>query len=168
MEIPTLETARLRLVPPAMRHFEAYAAIVADPAFVERLGLPPMTRNEAHRSLCAMVGHWQLLGWGNFLVEERDGERFVGRIGINAWEGWPEPELGWWIAPAAWGRGYAPEAARAVLGLARDRYQRTRLVSYIRAENHASVRVAEKLGARLEKTIDFLGGAAGVYVHAIE
>ena len=168
MDIPTLETARLRLVAPEARHFEAYAALVGDAAFMRHLELPPLDRTDAHRNLCAMLGHWQLRGWGNFLVEERDGGRLVGRVGINDWEGWPEPELGWWTAPPVWGRGYAPEAARAVLDLARTRYRRTRLISLIRPANGASIRVAEKLGATHERDLEFHGATARVYVHALD
>jgi RimJ/RimL family protein N-acetyltransferase len=167
MQIPTLETLRLRLVPPAQAHFEAYAALLADPLFVAHLELTPQSRNEADRSFCAMLGHWQLRGCGNFIVEERAGGRFVGRVGINAWEGWPEPELGWWIVPAAWGRGYAPEAATAVLELARRDPRRQRLVSFIRPNNVRSIRVAEKLGARRAGDIEFLGGPTQVHVHTL-
>jgi RimJ/RimL family protein N-acetyltransferase len=167
MDIPTLDTARLRLVAPASRHFESYAALVADGAFMQHLEQGPLGRTEAHRKLCAIVGHWQLRGWGNFVVEERDTGVLVGIVGINDWEGWPEPELGWWTVPAAWGKGYAAEAARAVLGLAQTRYGRKRLISLIRPTNRASIRVAEKLGAVPERDIDFHNGVARVYVHAL-
>jgi RimJ/RimL family protein N-acetyltransferase len=167
MEIPTLETARLRLVPPRPAHFEAYAALLADPLFVAHLELKPLSRNEADRSFCALVGHWHLRKCGNFIVEERGGGPMVGRVGINEWEGWPEPELGWWTVPAAWGRGYAPEAAAAVLELARRDPRRQRLVSFIRPSNARSIRVAEKLGARRALDIDFLGGPTQVHVHRL-
>jgi RimJ/RimL family protein N-acetyltransferase len=165
MDIPTVETERLRLVPPAAQHFAAFAALVADAVFMESLEMKPMDRNQADRAFCAMLGHWHLRGWGNFIVEERATGAFVGRVGINDWEEWPEPELGWWTAPAAWGKGYAPEAARAVLDFVRPR--RKRLISLIRAANARSIRVAEKLGATHEKDIEFLGSAARVYVHLL-
>jgi RimJ/RimL family protein N-acetyltransferase len=167
MQIPTLETARLRLVAPEARHFDAYAALVADAALMRDLEQPPLDRGAADRSFCAMLGHWHLRGWGNFLVEERGSGQLVGRVGITAWEDWPEPELGWWTAPAVWGRGYAPEAARAVLALARDTYRWTRLISLIRPTNHASIRVAEKLGALPEGDIEFHDRVARVYAHAL-
>ena len=167
MDIPTLETARLRLVAPEARHFEQYAALVADATFMQHIEQPPLGRTEAQRNLCAMLGHWHLLGWGNFLVEERETGVLVGRVGINDWEGWPEPELGWWTAPAAWGRGYAPEAARAVLGFVRTKYDCRRLISLIRPTNLASIRVAEKLGAVPEREIEFHNAIARVYVHTL-
>jgi RimJ/RimL family protein N-acetyltransferase len=167
MEIPTLETERLRLVAPAARHFDEFAALLADPGFVQHLDLSPLSRNDAHRAFCAMLGHWQLRGWGGFIVEERASGAFVGRVGINDWEGWPEPELGWWTIPAKWGRGYAGEAARAVLDFVRRLDRTSRLVSFIRRRNQRSIRVADKLGATYERDIEFLGGPTRVYVHKL-
>lgn len=167
MTIPTIATARLRLVPPSAHHFEALAALLADPAFAVHLEMEPCTRLEAHRSLCAMFGHWELRGWGGWLVEERATGVFVGRVGISDWEGWPEPELGWTIVPAYWGRGYAVEAARAVLDFARSLQRTTQLVSFVRANNTQSVRVAEKLGAVYERDIELYERPARVYVHTL-
>ncbi len=167
MDVPTLETDRLRLVAPAPRHFDAYAAALADPRLVEQLELEPLSRSDAHRGFCAMLGHWQLRGWGGFLVEERATGAFVGRVGIVDWEGWPEPELGWWIVPEDWGHGYAGEAARAVLDFVRGLRRTSRLVSFIRASNTQSIRVAEKLGAAYERDIELLDRPARVYVHTL-
>jgi RimJ/RimL family protein N-acetyltransferase len=165
MHIPSLETARLRLAPPEAHHFEAYAALVADAELMKHLEQPPQDRTTAYRAFCAMLGHWFLRGVGSWMVEERDTGRVVGRVGHIEWDGWPELELGWWIARDSWGRGYAPEAARAVLEHSWRDLKKTRLVSFIRPANLQSVRVAEKLGAVHEKDIPFLGSTSRVYVH---
>jgi RimJ/RimL family protein N-acetyltransferase len=57
-------------------------------------------------------------------------------------------ELGWWVWKTRWGRGYAPEAARASIRHARDALGLARLVAVIDPANRASIRVAEKLGMR--------------------
>lgn len=167
IDIPTIETERLRLVPPEPRHFDAFAALLADPEFVRHLEIAPCSRLEAHRSFCAMIGHWQLRGWGGFLLEERTTANFVGRVGISDWEGWPEPELGWSVIPAAWGRGYAVESARAVLDFVRGLGRTTQLASFVRASNAQSIRVAEKLGATYARDIELFGKSARVYVHTL-
>jgi len=167
MEIPTIETERLRLVPPASRHFDAFAAVLADRRFVEHLEIEPCSRQDAHRSFCAMLGHWQLLGWGGFIVEDRETGAFVGRVGVSNWEGWPEAELGWWVVPTAWGRGYAVESARAVLDFVRRLRRTSRLASFVRSENTRSIRVAEKLGGVYEGDIDLLGRPARVYGYTL-
>jgi len=64
MDIPTLETARLRLLTPVSRHFDAFAVVFAEPDFVKHLGIQPRDRETSHRGFCALLGHWRLRGWG--------------------------------------------------------------------------------------------------------
>jgi RimJ/RimL family protein N-acetyltransferase len=71
----------------------------------------------------------------------------VGGIGIDM-GGERGPELGYWITPAAWGRGYATEAGRAVLAIARETLGLRRIVSGHFVDNPASGRVLTKLGFR--------------------
>ena len=165
VDIPTLETVRLRLVPPVVRHFDAFAATFADPSFVVHLKIAPRDRETSHRSFCAMHGHWHFRGWGGFFVEERASGALVGCVGLSDWEGWPEPELGWWIVPAAWGRGYAVEGARAALEYFASLRRTNRLVSFVPPDNAPSIRVAEKLGAAHERDTELHGIPVRVYVH---
>lgn len=74
-----------------------------------------------------------------------DGARLIGSIGLARYE--DEVELGYWIAPAFWGQGYATEAVRAVLSLAKALGHR-RLVASHFADNPASGRVLAKAGFR--------------------
>ncbi|AXJ95955.1 GNAT family N-acetyltransferase [Sphingomonas sp. FARSPH] len=68
----------------------------------------------------------------------------VGGIGITPYE--TGPELGYWLTPDAWGRGYATEAGRAVVAMARDALPLTRLSAWHFVDNPASGRVLRKLG----------------------
>jgi RimJ/RimL family protein N-acetyltransferase len=82
----------------------------------------------------------------HLLIYERTGAepRLIGGIGLA-----PDAdgvELGYWIVPSHWGRGFATEAGRAVLAMARDTLRLDRLVSGHFAENPASGRVLRKLG----------------------
>jgi RimJ/RimL family protein N-acetyltransferase len=165
VEIPTIETQRLRLVAPVARHFDAFAEVFADPGFVAHLEIEPRNRETSYRGFCALLGHWHLRGWGGLLVEDRSSGELVGCVGLSDWEGWPEPELGWWTVPACWGRGYAFEAARALLDHIVAMRRTTRLVSFIPASNARSLRIAEKLGAKYERDMELHGTLVGVYVH---
>jgi RimJ/RimL family protein N-acetyltransferase len=80
------------------------------------------------------------------LAHEDAGEpRLVGCIGLHDTpEG--ETEIGYWLTPSAWGRGYATEAGRAMLGIARYGLGRRRLLSNHFLDNPASGRVLRKLG----------------------
>ncbi len=70
--------------------------------------------------------------------------RLIGGIGIADRDG--ESELGYWIVPSHWGRGYATEAGRAVVAAARDSLRIDRLVSGHFTDNPASGHVLRKLG----------------------
>jgi RimJ/RimL family protein N-acetyltransferase len=166
VDIPVLETERLRLVAFAERHFEAYASMLADPESTRFVGDgEPLDRMNAWRSMAMLLGHWVLRGFGMWAMERKDSGRFVGRVGLHQPEGWPDLELGWMLMPDERRQGYATEGARAALDFAFGRLNAQRLVSLIRVDNTAAERVARRLGGRQATTIDFLGGATLVYVY---
>lgn len=166
IEIPTLETERLRLTALADRHFEAYASMLADASSTRFVGDgEPLDRMNAWRSMAMLLGHWSLRGYGMWAIELKDTGEFVGRVGLHNPEGWPDLELGWMLMPAQRGKGYATEAGRAALAHAFSALHASRVISLIRLENSASERVARRLGARQATTIDFLGSATLVYIY---
>lgn len=143
-----VETERLLLRPPSAEDFDAFAAFCADPVAMEHLGgvqAPPV----AWRSLAALTGSWQLLGYSMFSVIEKDSGRWVGRVGPWQPHGWPGPEVGWSIVPARWGRGYAPEAARAAIDWAFDTLGWSEVIHTIAPDNINSQVVARKLGSQV-------------------
>jgi RimJ/RimL family protein N-acetyltransferase len=73
--------------------------------------------------------------------------RLIGGMGIGPLRGEPH-ELGYWITPDAWGRGYATEAGKAVVSIARHALGLKRLHSGHFVDNPASGRVLQKLGFR--------------------
>ena len=81
------------------------------------------------------------------LAHEGGRPRLVGGIGIHP-AGDGARELGYWLTPSAWGRGYATEAGQAVVAIARHALGLKRLVSGHFADNPASGRVLAKLGFR--------------------
>lgn len=83
-------------------------------------------------------------------VEDRATGAFVGKIGFAEPEGWPGFELAWTLARRWWGFGYATEGARAALAYAFGTLKKDRVISLIRPENLASIRVAERLGERMQ------------------
>ena len=98
-------------------------------------------------------------------VEKRSTGKLIGRLGFLDVEGWPGFELGWLVARAHWGQGYASEGAKAAYGYAMDTLKRERVISLIRPGNERSVRVAEKLGFVRDGTVDMLGKTALVYAN---
>lgn len=86
-------------------------------------------------------------GQVEFLILKRTrGEpKIIGGIGISS-EVEDAPELGYWITPSEWGKGYVTEAGRAVMDIARRTLRLPRLVSGHFVDNPASGKVLRKLG----------------------
>jgi RimJ/RimL family protein N-acetyltransferase len=159
-----LETPRLILRMFRADDFEPYAAICADPDVMRYLGDGrALTRPEAWRQMAMIVGHWQLRGYGLWAVEERSTGALVGRIGLFNPEGWPGLEVGWVLGKTCWGRGYATEGARRVLDHAFTDMGLDRLISLIYPDNTASIRVAERIGERLEGHTYLFGHEVLIY-----
>jgi RimJ/RimL family protein N-acetyltransferase len=72
----------------------------------------------------------------------------VGRLGPWMPEGWPGPEVGYGIVRSRWGRGYATEGAAAAVDWAFEVLGWAEVIHCIDPANAASIRVAERLGAR--------------------
>jgi RimJ/RimL family protein N-acetyltransferase len=166
VEIPVIDTERLRLTAFEERHFEAYAQMLGDPTSTRFVGDgEPLDRMNAWRSMAMLLGHWQLRGYGMWAMELRETGEFIGRVGLHRPEGWPELEIGWMLRADRRRQGYATEGARVALEFAFRTLGAEKLVSLIRADNGAAERVARRLGGRQATTIDFLGGATLVYVY---
>ena len=89
-------------------------------------------------------------GWVQFSVEERDGGRLVGDVGISPAEGEPGViKVGYTISPDVQGRGYATEAVQTLVDYALSTLGAEVVRAYADADNTPSIRVAEKVGMRL-------------------
>lgn len=141
-----LQTPRLRLVPLDARHIPAYQAFIgSDRAAAQGwAGLP----HEAWRGFAAMMGHGMLRGFAPFVTEARDDGRVIGLCGPWWPDGQAEREVKWHIWPASdEGKGYAHEAAQAVLAHVFGTLGWTTAVSYITPANTRSANLARRLGA---------------------
>lgn len=159
-----IDTARLRLRLYRESDLDVFAEMHADPVTMQYIGEgKPLTRAETWRFLAAGLGHWTLRGYGMFAVTHRETSEVLGRAGFYHPEHWPGFELGWLFHRKHWGRGYATEAAEAALEYAFKTLNQVHVASFIRRENQASIRVAEKIGERYEREIELLGAPALVY-----
>jgi [ribosomal protein S5]-alanine N-acetyltransferase len=166
IDIPTLETARLRLTALTERHFNDYATMLADPESTRWIGDGlPLDRTNAWRSLAMLIGHWQLRGYGMWALELKATGEFIGRAGLLHPEGWPDIEMGWMLKPDHRHHGYATEAGAAVLAFAWQHLHVQRVISMVRVGNDASDRVAERLGGEHVEDIDFFGSDTHVFAY---
>lgn len=151
MKVPEVRTERLLMRGWGDEDLDALASIYADVETVRWVGSPEgKNREDTWRHMAYLVGHWELRGFGLWAVEEIESGTLVGQIGLLFPEGWPGLEVGWVVARPHWGKGYAPEAARASMKWGRDELGAGHLISLIADDNERSARVAEKLGMAVE------------------
>lgn len=147
--IERLETARLVLRRPNGSDWDAARDFfMSDRA--SGIG-GPLTLGQAWRALAAEIGHWEILGYGMWVVTLRGDDTAMGMIGPWTPADWPETEIGWMIWDTkVEGTGIATEAARAAIDHAWNVLGWDTIVSYIAPDNTRSIRLAEKLGAVLD------------------
>jgi RimJ/RimL family protein N-acetyltransferase len=149
---PVIETERLRLRPHTVEDFGDCVAMWSDPIVAQYTIGDPAPPPRTWSRILAYRGHWDLLGFGYWAVEEKSTGRFIGELGFaeHKREMQPSiegtPEIGWALIPDAHGKGYATEALRAVVAWGDAHFGPARTACIIREENRASFRVAEKLG----------------------
>jgi RimJ/RimL family protein N-acetyltransferase len=146
----TLETERLRFRRWRMSDFATYEQWCSRIEIMRFLGGKTFDRIQAWRHMAYLVGHWEMLGYGYYAVEEKATGTMVGRVGFTNHPGWPAFELGWTIIPEFQGRGYATEAARMLLHYAFEALDQPRVTSLIHPDNAPSINVARKLGQAVQ------------------
>ncbi len=168
MLIDAFETGRLIHRPLTPEDLDGLARLYADAETMRYIGQgTPRTREETRASLDFMLEQYRKHGLGLFATVEKATGRLVGRCGIIVWhiQGVMETEVAYLIERGCWGRGYATEAAGAFLrcALAHTAWPTTYCVSFIRPENGASIRVAEKIGMTFWRERTLMGMPALAY-----
>lgn len=162
--IPVLDTPRFLLRGHTLADFDACAAMWAHPDVTRFIGGRPFSRSETWARLLRYHGHWAMLGYGFWVVEDKATGAFLGEVGMADFKREIDPpfgdtpEMGWSLAPAAHGKGVASEAVAAAAAWGDANLNSDRTVCIIAPENGASIRVAEKVGFREQRRTDY-GGA---------
>ena len=131
---------------------DAWAALNADPA-VREFFPTVLTRGQSDEAFDRISAQLDDRGWGLWAVD-LDGE-FLGFTGLAQPDFRPEREIGWRFAATAWGRGYATEAARAVLEFAFTELALPEVVSFTAVANVRSRAVMERIGMTRDESGDF-------------
>ena len=177
-----IETPRLLLRKPVYEDGLAAVDLYGDPVAMEFLGgVHPRVAADPGFVVGAWLKRWEDNDCGPFSIVRRIDGRWLGRVGILVWDArtWThttfaeagddaQPELGWALARAHWGQGYATEAATAVREWAYDERGIGRLISLIAPANVRSQRLAERLGCTLGETVELWDtGPADVWEHPL-
>lgn len=149
----TRETPRLLLRPPLPSDLDVFVEIHEDPEVMRHMVSTgqPGGRIAGWRTLALLIGHWHLLGYGQWAVVEKATNQVIGRAGLWNPEGGLGVELGWVIRRSRWGHGFATESARAAVRHGFETVGADHLISLIRPDNVRSIRVAEKIGQTFER-----------------
>lgn len=162
-QIPVLETERLVLRGPEPEDYPNFQATFS--SYRSRFMGGPLNPYETWMLYAAEIGHWAIRGYGMWMIHDRKTDETLGMAGGWKPAQWPEAEIAWIIWPEKSGHGFALEATHAA-----RKYFYTELgwdgaVSYLDPKNLDSIRLAERLGAKKDKTAATVDGNDVVYRH---
>lgn len=155
--VPVRHTRRLVLRAFGEDDRDPFAALNRDPEVVRHLQ-GPLSRERSDAFVDRIAACWDERGYGLWALELRETGEFVGYTGLwpaDFLPSGPGVEVGWRLARSAWGRGYAPEAAREALRHGFEEVGLPEVVSFTATGNAASLRVMEKIGLRRDAARDF-------------
>lgn len=153
-----ITTNRLDLIRFEPQHLAPFIAMNADPEVMAHFPAPmPSADSEAY--FTRIQTHWQKRGFGLLAVTRRDSGAFIGFTGLTnpAYETTFTPcvEIGWRFTRAAWGKGYAFEAAQACLRWGFDGLGLDEIVSFTARENLRSHALMRRLAMKTNTDEDF-------------
>ena len=164
-----LETERLRLRTLDQDDAVFYLALVNTPGFIEFIGDRGIRSVEAAAQAIAdgPMAMQEKLGHSIYLVELRDSGEPVGMSGLIKRDTLEHVDIGYAFLPEHCGKGYAYEAAQAVLEHARRDIRLSRLLAITSPHNVASIGLLEKLGLRLEKVVHLTPQDTGTNLYSL-
>lgn len=151
-QTPELLTPRTRMRGHRTEDFDAMVRMWSDEQVVRHILARPSTSSETWSRLLRYVGHWQILGFGYWAIEDRATGAYLGEVGFADYKRdispslGGVPEAGWVIVPDAQGKGLATEVLAAALAWADANFVEPGTTCIMSPQHAASVRVARKNG----------------------
>lgn len=143
--VDKIETPRLLLRLPRLADTPALQDILCSEHVRQFLG-GPISPGAAQVRVVTMVQTWQDTGRGTWIVCECGKDEAIGTCSLGLFE--DEIEVSYMLAHSAWGRGYATEAAGAVIAYGFQALKLERIIGVTQEANQGSQHVLEKLGMR--------------------
>lgn len=165
----TIITERLALSHASYADCAFIVELLNEPSFRRFIGDKGVRNlDDARRYLHdACLAHYAMHGYGLYRVGLRDDDAPLGICGLVKRDAFPEPDIGFAFLAAHWAKGYAFEAATAVLQEGRQVFGLTRILAIVDSENESSVRLLEKLGFGFERMVRMPGEAVDIRQYAI-
>ena len=148
-----LETERLSLRKFTVDDAQFILRLLNEPSFIRYIGDKQVRNLEGAEAyiLNGPVASYERNGFGLYLVALRESYTPIGMCGFLKREELPEPDIGFAFVPEFWSKGFAFEAAAALLRDARERLKLQRILAITSLDNEASIKLLERLGFRVER-----------------
>ena len=155
-----LETERLLLRQITVDDAQFILTLLNEPSFLRYIGDKQVRNLEDAEAYIrnGPVASYERNGFGLYLVELRESYTPIGICGFLKRDELPDPDIGFAFLPEFWGKGFAFEAAAAVLEDARQRLRLQRILAITSLDNEASIKLLQRLGFRFDKVITFAAG----------
>ena len=162
------ETERLILRRMTADDAEFICKLVNEPSFLRFIG-DKGVRNEADAVQYIQngpVANYQRFGFGQYVVELKDERVPIGMCGLTMKDALPAPDVGFAFLPEYWSKGYALEAASAVMTYSRNVLGLRKLVAVTLPDNESSIKLLEKIGLKFERLIRMSEDASELRLHS--
>ena len=155
-----LETERLLLRHHTLDDAPFVLRLLNEPAWLRFIGDRGVRTLEDARGYIEtkLIGSYRRHSFGLYLVALKGDAGPIGMCGLIRRESLEDVDLGFAFLSQHWGHGYAQEAGAAVLAHARGAHGLKRIVAVTKVDNHASIKVLERLGFRYERWVQVADG----------
>jgi len=158
MNIPTIETARLRLRGFSPLDRQPLQAILGDRDVIRYLPTTePWPKQKVRGALDRHWAHWTKRGFGWWAVETIAARELLGWCGLGYLDDTAEVEIKYLLKKSHWGKGIATEAATPCIEHAFKTLALDRIIGLVHPDNRPSARVLEKLGLVLANEAHYFG-----------
>jgi RimJ/RimL family protein N-acetyltransferase len=166
----SIETTRLRIIELTTNHAEFIVELLNDPAFIQNIGDRKVRTPEDARNyiLKGPIASYAQNGFGLCLVTLKETGESMGMCGLINREQLEDIDLGYAFLPRYWSKGYALEAAKAMLEFGWNHAGLKRIVAITDPANTPSNRVLEKLGFVFEKMVKIAADDIDLNLYAIQ
>ena len=155
LPVHVLETERLNLRQLSATDAAFILELLNEPSFLTNIGDRGVrtTEDAVRYILQGPVDSYERHGYGLWLVELKDGRVPIGICGLVKRDVLPDADIGYAFLPRFWSRGYAYEAAAAVMRHARETLGLRRVLAIVNPDNAGSIKVLEKIGMKFERLV---------------
>ena len=165
-----LETDRLRLRRLSIDDAEFVLRLLNEPSFIQNIGDRGVRTIDDARAyvLKGPVASYEKFGFGLWLVETKSPDAPIGICGLLKRDVLADVDIGYALLPEFWSKGYALEAASAVMSYARETLGSPQVLAVVNADNQSSIRLLEKLGLKYERMIRLSDDAPEIKLFSVE